>query len=152
VLSLILRGARPRLSEQLVNAAGVGILAIPVVEGVSALFGVFGASSPILPGFWEAVVLAAGFGLIAYAAADRTPGPAYLGVANLAAFAAVTTIGSGDTLQWWPFLLLALGGLMLLAGLRPTRPLPPEPRGYTKDDLPLHSRVEGDETIFTIRD
>lgn len=153
VLSLILRGNRPRQSEQLVNAAGLVILGIPLAVLVTALFGIFsGLAGDLLPGFWEVVVLGAGFGLVAYAAADRTPGPAYLGVANLAAFAAVTTIGAEDTLEWWPFLLLGTGALMLLAGLRPARPLPPEPAGYRRDELPLAARVEGDEPTFTVRD
>jgi hypothetical protein len=149
-LSLILRGPRPRHSEQLVNVAGLAILSIPVVAMTTIFFGLL--DTPELPGFWEVVVLGAGFGLVAYAAVDRTPGPAYLGVANLAAFAAVTSLGGEATLEWWPFLLLVVGGLMLAAGLRPARPLPPEPDGFTKDDLPLHSRVEGDERVYTVRD
>jgi hypothetical protein len=150
VLSLVLRGSRPRQSEQLVNAAGLAILAIPLAALSTALFGFFATTS--LPGFWEIVVVAVGFSLVAYAAADRAPGPAYLGVANLLAFVAVVSIGADRTLEWWPFLLLAVGGLMLLAGLRPTRPLPPEPSGYRRDELPLSARVEGDETVFTVRD
>ena len=144
VLSLVLRGSRPRQSEQLVNAAGLVILGIPLTELFNTLFGIFDAPAVILPGFWEVVVLGAGFGLVAYASADRSPGPAYLGVANLAAFVAVTTIGADDTLEWWPLLLLGVGALMLLAGLRPARPLPPEPTGYRRDELPLTARVDGD--------
>ena len=41
-------------------------------------------------------------------------------------------------------LLLALGGLMLLAGLRPRRPLPPEPEGYTADDVPTYVKVRAE--------
>ena len=153
IVSLILRGSRPRQSEQMVNAAGLAILAIPVSAAFGAFFAIFGfGPSQLLPGSWEAVVLAAGFGLIAYAAVDRAPGPAYLGVANLAAFVAVTTVGAQKTLEWWPLLMLAVGGLMLAAGLRPARPLPPEPEGYRRDELPLSSRVEGGEQIFTVRD
>jgi hypothetical protein len=152
IVSLVLRGSRPRQSEQLVNAAGLTILAIPVAELFEALFAIFGGTGELLPGFWEAVVLAAGFGLIAYASADRAPGPAYLGVANLTAFVAVTTTGAQDTLEWWPFTLLAIGALMLVAGLRPARPLPPEPEGYRRDELPLSSRVDGGEQVFTVRD
>lgn len=152
LLSLILRGSRPRHSEQLVNAAGLAILGIPLAELFTALFGIFLGGGAPLPGFWEAVVASAGFGLIAYAAADRAPGPAYLGVANLLAFAAVVSLGADRTLEWWPFLLLAVGGLMLLAGLRPARPLPPEPDGYRRDELPLSSRVEGGEQVYTVRE
>lgn len=152
IVSLVLRGSRPRQSEQMVNAAGLTILAIPAPELVGTVFAFLGEPGELLPGFWEFVVLAAGFGLIAYAAADRAPGPAYLGVANLAAFVAVVTAGADDTLEWWPLILLAVGALMLLAGLRPARPLPPEPDGYRSDELPLSSRVDGGERTFTVRD
>ena len=153
VLSLVLRASRPRQSEQLVNAAGLAILAIPLMLAFTAFFGFFPGMSPdLLPDLWELVVLGAGFGLVAYAAADRTPGPAYLGFANLLAFVFVTSAGAERTLEWWPVILLAVGGLMLIAGLRPARPLPPEPEGYRRDDLPLTARAEGDETVFTVRD
>lgn len=153
VFSLVLRGSRPRQSEQLVNAAGLSILAIPLMLLFTTLFGLFGGLSPdLLPDFWEGVVLAAGFSLVAYAAADRAPGPAYLGFANLLAFVAVSSAGAERTLEWWPFILLVVGGLMLLAGLRPARPLPPEPEGYRRDDLPLTARVVDGEQTFTVRD
>jgi hypothetical protein len=138
--SLPLRGTSLRHAEQMVNAAGLAILVIPVSEvGGSLLFG-----QPDLPGFWELVVLAAGFGLIAYGAADRAPGPAYLGFANLFAFAVI--VGSdGDSLEWWPIFLLVVGGLMLAAGLRPRVPLPPEPHASTHpDDQPVTVRVHRD--------
>ena len=32
---------------------------------------------------WELLIVAAGFGLIAYSSVDRQPGPAYIGVLNL---------------------------------------------------------------------
>jgi hypothetical protein len=150
VLSLVLRGARPRQSEQLVNAAGLAILVIPLISVADGLFVFFGGDP--LPGVWEVVVVGTGFGLVAYAAADRAPGPGYVGVANLLAFAAVNSIPGNGTLEWWPFTLLVIGALMLLAGLRPARPLPPEPSGYLRDELPLTARVEGDERIFTVRD
>ena len=150
-LSLVLRGSRPRQSEQLVNAAGLAVLSIALPAIYGLVFAFFGEPGSLLPGFWEGVVLAAGFGLIAYAAADRSPGPAYLGVANLVAFAFVVTGGADDTLKWWPVLLLGVGALMLLAGLRPARPLPPEPEGYRRDELPLSARVEGEQT-FTVRE
>jgi hypothetical protein len=153
LLSVILRGNRPRQSEQLVNAAGLAILWIPLTALAGGFFGELGGfGGSALPGFWELVVVATAFGLIAYAAVDRTPGPAYLGVANLAAFFLLDGLIAERTLQWWPFTLLAAGGLMLAAGLRPARPLPPEPEGYRRDDLPLTARVEGDEQVFTVRD
>jgi hypothetical protein len=134
--SLVLRGRSLRHAEQMVNAAGLAILAI----AATSFTGIFDA--PELPGFWELVVLAAGFALVAYAGADKAPGPAYLGVANLVAFAIL--VGSGD-LVGWPLFLLAVGALMLAAGLRPRAPLPPEPQASTHpDDQPATVRVYRD--------
>ncbi len=70
--------SEPRHAEQLVNAAGVAILAIPLVAlaaGALQLLSLFGGSpASLLPGFWELVVLAAGCGLVAYGAVDRVAG------------------------------------------------------------------------------
>ena len=80
-------GGRPRQAELLIDGAGLAILAI----GVQAIVSFFVRSlslfdtttGPLLPGFWEFVLLAAGCGPIAYGALERSPGPAWLGVANL---------------------------------------------------------------------
>ena len=135
--SLVLRGTSQRHAEQMVNAAGFAILLIPLLSvAPSLLFGPI----PTLPGFWKLVVVAAGLGLVAYAAADRAPGAAYLGAANLVAFLALAA--DSDDLLFWPAFLLAVGGVMVLAGLRPRRPLPPEPATSTSpDDLPPTLRV-----------
>ena len=95
-------------------------------------------------------MLAAGCGLIAYGAVDRVPGAAWLGVAHLVAFLVVASAGADDTLLWWPLLLLALGGGVLVAGLRPRSPLPPEPDGYSVD-RPLASRADDDELVVRVR-
>lgn len=132
--SLALRGESGRHADQMVNAAGSSILLI----GLSGAFG-FGD----LPPGWELVVFVAGVSLAAYAAADRAPGAAYLSAANLAAFIAAAA-GDGDVVGW-PLLLLVVGSVMLLAGLRPRRPLPPEPDASTRpDDMPLTVRVHRD--------
>jgi hypothetical protein len=146
--SLVLRGSRPRHAELMVITAGLGTLSIALVASVSALLGVFGGfggDEGFLPGFWELIVLAAGCGLIAYGAVDRVPGAAWLGLAHLVAFLGAASAGADDTLLWWPLILLALGGAVLAAGLRPRRPLPPEPDGYSVE-RPLASRT--DEEIF----
>jgi hypothetical protein len=143
LVSLGMREPAPRHAQQLVNGAGLAILAI-------ALSG-FTFDLPIrLPGFWQAVLLAAGLGLLAYAAIERAPGPAYLGVLGLAAF--VVYAARGDTLYWWPLVLLGAGGVMLAAGLRPRRPLPPEPPAYKAGDAPLAARAEDDEMVFRVRE
>ena len=70
----------PRHAEQLINAAGVAILVIPLMAlgaGLLQLLSLFGGSPEnLLPNFWELVVLAAGCGLVAFGAVDRAPGAA----------------------------------------------------------------------------
>jgi hypothetical protein len=143
--SLVLRGGSPRHAELMVITAGLATLAIALVASAGALFGAlagFGSGDEgFLPGFWELVVLVAGCGLIAYGAVDRVPGAAWLGLAHLVAFLAAASAGADDTLLWWPLILLALGGGVLAAGLRPRRPLPPEPAGYSVE-RPLASRTD----------
>ncbi|HEY7600384.1 MAG TPA: hypothetical protein VH741_10700, partial [Candidatus Limnocylindrales bacterium] len=155
LVSLLLRGPAPRHSEQLVNAAGLAVLAIAVTGVLPALLGFavpLGGPAEILPDGWELVVFAAGCGLVAYGAVDRAPGPAYLGVANLAAFvASASASGIEETLLYWPALILVLGLGTMFAGLRPRAPLPPEPNPYTTGRVPLASRTD-DEPVLRVRD
>jgi hypothetical protein len=137
--SLPLRGVSLRHAEQMINAAGLSILATAVMQAAN-LFEILH-----LPGFWEFVLLAAGCSLVAYAGADRAPGPAYIGAANLLAFTLV--VASGDDLKWWPLTLLVLGAAVMAAGLRPRKPLPPEPDGYGVGDLPLAARADADVSV-----
>jgi hypothetical protein len=138
--SLAARGARPRDAELLVITGGLATLAIPVIAAAQVLLP-FGGGDEVLSAFWELVALAAGCGLIAYGAVDRVPGAAWLGVAHLAAFLVVVNAGAEETLLWWPLILLLLGGGVMAAGLRPRRPLPPEPAGYSVE-RPLASRTD----------
>jgi hypothetical protein len=153
--SLALRGSAPRHAEQLINAAGLAILIIPVVGLASvavqslSLFG--GTPDTVLPGFWELVVLATGCGLLAYGAVDRVPGAVYLGLVNLLAFTLVVTLGADRTLRWWPLVLIILGLGVLVAGLRPLSPLPPEPDPYRAGEQPLAARTE-EEIRLRVRD
>jgi len=153
LVSLVLRGGNPRHAELMVIAGGLATLSIVLVASLGALFGSFlslgGATDEgFLPGFWELVVLGAGCGLIAYGAVDRAPGAAWLGFAHLVGFLAAASAGADDTLLWWPLILLLLGGGAMAAGLRPRRPLPPEPDGYSVE-RPLASRT--DEDTITVR-
>jgi hypothetical protein len=153
--SLALRGEAPRHAQQLVNAGGLAILLIPLMALASVLaqlLSIFGGlPGSVLPGFWELVVLGAGCGLIAYGAVDRAPGAAWLGFANLLAFIAVTSIGAGSTLRWWPVVLIVLGLGVMLAGLRPLSPLPPEPDPYRAGEQPLAARAD-EEISLRVRD
>jgi hypothetical protein len=156
LVSLLLRGPAPRHSEQMVNAAGLAVLAIALTGVLPSVVGFFspfgGGPDELLPNGWELLVFAAGCGLVAYGAVDRAPGPAYLGVANLAAFVASAAFGdAGETLIYWPGLLLALGIGTMFAGLRPRQPLPPEPNAYTTGKVPLASR-SGEEPVLRVRD
>jgi hypothetical protein len=154
VVSLLLRAPAPRHSEQLVNAAGLSILAIALTGLLTGFFSLFtpGANGggSLLPNGWELVVLAAGCGLVAYGAVDRAPGPAYLGLANLIAFIVAAGTGQDETLLYWPLVLLALGLGAMAVGLRPRRPLPPEPDAYTSGTVPLASRTG--EPVLRVRD
>jgi hypothetical protein len=157
IASLGLRAGSPRHAELLVDAAALAILTIAMQALMVALLGpvVPFATVPAdpLPGFWELVVLAAGCGLVAYGAVDRSPGPAWLGVANLLAFVALAGQG-GETLRWWPATLIVLGIATMAAGLRPRAPLPPEPPGsaYRAGDQPLAARSAEDEIVVRVRD
>jgi hypothetical protein len=153
--SLALRGPAQRHAEQMVNAAGLAVLAIALTGVLNGLIGQlvpFGAvAGGLLPNGWELVVFAAGCGLVAYGAVDRAPGAIYLGVANLAAFAGSATIFQHETLLYWPLLILLLGLGAMFTGLRPRSPLPPEPSAYRSGDVPLASRTD-EETVLRVRD
>jgi peptidoglycan/LPS O-acetylase OafA/YrhL len=145
--ALALREPARRHAEVLIDAGGLAI------AGIGALaVNVFGISQPALPGIWEVVLLGAGFGLVAFGALDRSPGPAYLGVLNLVLFIVVVAGSGDDTLFWWPLTLIVIGAVMVLAGLRPRRPLPPEPDAYRAGEAPLAARADGDEIVLRVRD
>lgn len=157
LVSLVLRGSEPRQAELLVDAAGLAILAV----GLQALVSYFvtqaspfagGSPDSLLPNFWEFIVLGVGCGLIAYGAIERSPGPAWLGVANLVVFIVSAVAVSDETLNWWPLLLILLGAGALLAGLRPRQPLPPEPSAYGAGGRPLATRTDEDEVVLRVRD
>ena len=156
LIALGLRAGWPRQSELLIDGAGLAILAI----GVQAIVGFFvrslslfdSTTGALLPGFWELVLLAAGCGAIAYGALERSPGPAWLGVANLVVFVVAAGTFSDQTLYWWPLLLILLGGGAMAAGLRPRQPLPPEPDAYRAGDAPLASTSVDDEVVVRVRD
>jgi hypothetical protein len=134
-----LRDARRRHAVQLVNAAGLATLVLALtfivqalVAGVLARLAVgsalaLGTGGPAFG--WELFVLAIGFGLVAYGSVDSEPGPGYIGALVLLSFAVLVSISSagGGSLIGWPLFLLVLGAIGLTIGLRPRRPLPPQP-------------------------
>jgi hypothetical protein len=141
--SLALREPARRHAEVLIDAGGLAIVAIAVTAILD---------DESLPAFWELVLLAAGFGLVAFGALDRSPGPAYLGVVNLVLFILSAAAGEDDTLYGWPLFLLVAGIAMLAAGLRPRRPLPPEPSPYRAGEAPLAARADDGEIVVQVRD
>lgn len=146
---LQMRERRPRHAVQLVNAAGLAtiVLALTFV-GALPFAGVGGGASGPGAG-WELVLVALGFGLVAFASVDRQPGAAYLGFAVLALFAILVGRPGSDraSLVGWPLLLLLLAGAGIAAGLRPLQPLPPEPRsGPDAPTVPVAPAAAGPET------
>jgi hypothetical protein len=120
------RDHHPARAVALADAGGLTALALALTFVLDQLF----ASSPLFgPGAgsgWELFLYACGFGLCAFSAVDRAPGPGWIGVAVLLA-TTVMAAGGKATLIGWP-LVLALGaGGLLVIGLRPSRPLPPAP-------------------------
>jgi hypothetical protein len=151
--SLALRAGSPRQAELLVDGAGLALLFIGL-QGIFVTFFADGAlpgTDPALPGFWELIVFGAGCGLVAFGAIDRSPGPAWLGFANLAVFVIAVGFGSEATLYFWPLALILVGAVAMAAGLRPRQPLPPEPDAYRAGEQPLASRTAEDEVVMRVR-
>ena len=139
-----LRDGQRRHAVALVNAAGLAALTLAATYVLSFEFARLGSSSVQSFAFqrgsgpvgWELYLLAIGFGLIGYAGSDREPGPAYIGVFVLLSFAVMAGTGHG-TLIGWPLVLLALGVIGLVIGLRPSTPAPPPPPTTVAPTIPL---------------
>lgn len=88
---------------------------------------------------WELSCFAAAFGLMAYGAVERERGPAYLGALTLA----LTVLAAREpgSLLGWPLALGLGAAILLIVGLRPSRPLPPEPDRPSSDVIALEPRT-----------
>jgi hypothetical protein len=154
LVALSLRASWPRHAELLIDAGGLAILFIGL-QGVWVTFfaaaGALPVERPVLPDFWELIVLGAGCGLVAFGAIDRSPGPAWLGFANLVVFVVATGVNQDEAIYFWPIALILLGAVAMAAGLRPRQPLPPEPDAYRAGEQPLASRTEDDEVVLRVR-
>ena len=120
------RDHHPARAVALADVGGLTALALALTLVVDQVFG----SSPLFgPGAgtgWEMFLYACGFGLCAFSAVDRAPGPGWIGVAVLLA-TTVAAAGGKATLLGWPLVLAVGAGGLLAIGLRPSRPLPPAP-------------------------
>jgi hypothetical protein len=123
------RDRRPRHGVALVNAAGVAALGIGWTLSPAVLFLALIDAGAGAPWGWELVLVAAGWGLLAFASVEREPGPAYLGVLNLLVYVVLAGIPGrdGPTLLGWPLFLAIAAGVLLVVGLRPSTPAPPAP-------------------------
>ncbi|HET6505822.1 MAG TPA: hypothetical protein VFG42_03435 [Baekduia sp.] len=149
------RDRRPRHGVALVNAAGLAVLGIALsfslqawaTDWVSLSGHAYGGARELwlegggVPWGWELLIVAAGFGLVAYSSVDRQPGPAYLGVVNLVLFTTLTSTGIVHaTLVGWPLALAIAAAFLLAVGLRPTTPAPPPPDIDAPEPPPLPLR------------
>lgn len=132
------RDRHRRHAVQLVDAAGLATLALVLTFVGLGFFDTPGDDGGIGAG-WELFVLAISFGLIAYSSADREPGPAGFGVLTLAGFVLMAA-QERPSFIGWPLALALMAGFLLVVGLRPTSPAPPEPEGPGGD---------GDEPVVT---
>jgi hypothetical protein len=143
------RDARRRHAVSLVDAAGLTAfflgLAVFFEQVVTSLLGAIGGriSGALDTGAidagqldfsgvgtgWEIVLLAFGFGLVAYGCVDRERVPSFIGVLVLLLFIleAFFPGEDGPSLIGWPLILAVLGAALLAVGLRPRQDLPPEP-------------------------
>jgi hypothetical protein len=143
----VLRERRRREAVLLVDAAGIAAGTLGITVAAGAVFGAIplldGGPTLVIdtPAGWELVVLLAGCGLVAFSAVEREPGPGFLGVVVLGIFAVLASLPGpgGASVLWWPLILLVVGVGAIGAGLRPARPLPPEPGppGGGADPVPL---------------
>jgi hypothetical protein len=149
VLTLVQRDSTPAHAAQWANAGGLAIAVIGLVAAFDSFFASifsFAGDARAPQGLqlgtgWELLLLAAGFGLMAYGAIDGQRGPVVVGLLNTALFVAAAALPEHDFVGW-PIFLLAAGLGLLVIGLRPTTPAPPEPGGDVEPPPPIDVRLE----------
>lgn len=137
------RDRHPRHGVAFIDAAGLAVVLISLSFANLTYGGETIAGAGDVDTGWELLIVAAGFGLIAYSSVDRQPGPAYLGVVNLLLFAVISSLGAADesaTLLGWPLALALAAAGLLAIGLRPTTPAPPPPDIDAPESPPLPLR------------
>jgi len=133
------RDRRPAHAAQLANVGGLTVAAILATGLEDLLLLAFGGDGEDvtfhLGTGWELLGLAAGLGLIAYGAVDEHRGPVGIGVLLLALW--TTELGADGGLVGWPVVLAVGAAFLLIVGLRPATPLPPQPGLPDVPDGPL---------------
>jgi hypothetical protein len=132
--TVAVRDRAPARAAALADAGGLSALALGLTFGVEVSFG--DAPSPSPGAGWEMFLFACGFGLCAYSAVDRKPGPGWIGTLVLIVTALIASEGD-KTLIGWPLVLAIGAGGLLAIGLRPSRPLPPAPTDGEADVLDI---------------
>jgi hypothetical protein len=120
------RDRHPARCVALADAGGLTALALALTFALGQLSNATVFFGPGAGTGWELFLYACGFGLCAFSAVDRAPGPGWIGVAVLLA-TTLTAAGGEATLVGWPLVLAVGAGGLLVIGLRPSRPLPPDP-------------------------
>jgi hypothetical protein len=159
LLTVTRRDRHPAHAAQLANAAGIALVALGATPLAQVLLGsslglvddgdaaYAGAASVAFFGIgwgWEVPLVVGGFGLLAYGAVDRQRGPVLVGLLVLATFVASAASEGRGSLLGWPIVLAVGAAFMLVIGLRPTTPAPPEPLGDDGPELePLPLRPRG---------
>jgi hypothetical protein len=132
--TVAVRDRAPARAVALADAGGLTALALALTFGFEVSFG---DDVPPGPGTgWEMFLFACGFGLCAYSAVDRKPGPGWIGALVLLVTALIASEGE-RTVIGWPLVLAAGAGALLVIGLRPSRPLPPAPTDGEADVLDI---------------
>jgi hypothetical protein len=128
------RDGRPARAVALADAGGLTALTLALTFAVDPFSA--GILGPGAGAGWEIFLYACGFGLCAFSAVDRVPGPGWIGVGVLVVTTFVVA-GGKTTLLGWPLVLAAGAGALLTIGLRPSRPLPPPPLRDDADVLEI---------------
>ena len=126
IAAVATRDRHPARAVALANAGGLTALGLALTFALDQLSDPSLFSGPGAGTGWELFLYTCGFGLCAFSAVDRAPGPGWIGVAVVAA-TTVTAAGGKATLVGWPLVLAVGAGGLLAIGLRPSRPLPPDP-------------------------
>jgi hypothetical protein len=124
------RDRHPARAVALADTGGLTALVVAITFAVDPIS--VGIVGPGAGAGWEIFLYACGFGLCAFSAVDRAPGPGWIGVAVLVT-TTIDAAGGKTSVVGWPLVLAIGAGALLAIGLRPSRPLPPAPGDSNAD-------------------